>query len=206
MCLLPFGGGGNVLLPPSVPARKLGDYLRVGIVLHFLLAIFIMIAGGYVQGVFQVLGALVGFMSIKNPEGYNFQCVLSYCVYTGMSAFWSLLQIILFFSGATTTESDGSTYGWRYYAAVSMIVVSPFIYIYCAVTSYYLYKELRRVLDEATGQLGEEEAPSYGQSIYGPSASSSSSSSSTWQHQESHPTAPAGFKAFSGQGNRLGGN
>jgi hypothetical protein len=79
------GGGGNILIPPSVPARKLGDYLRVAIGLHFFLAIFIMIAGRYFDGVFDLLGVLIGYMSIKNREGYSFSCVLSYCVFTGQS-------------------------------------------------------------------------------------------------------------------------
>lgn len=77
------GGGGNILIPPSVPARKLGDYLRVAIGLHLFLAVLIMMGRRYFDGVFDLLGVLIGYFGIKNREGYSFSCVLSYCVFTG---------------------------------------------------------------------------------------------------------------------------
>lgn len=103
---------GNVLIPPTEKARKLCDYVRVAIGLHFFLAIFLMIGGRYVDGVFDFLGALVGLFSIKNPEGYSFSCVLCYCVFTGMDVFWACLRLILYFSGASSTDSgELSGYG-----------------------------------------------------------------------------------------------
>ena len=65
---------GNILIPPTERARKLADYVKVAIGLHLFLAIFLMIGGRYVDGVMDLLGALIGFYSIKNAEGYSFQC------------------------------------------------------------------------------------------------------------------------------------
>lgn len=73
-----------------------------------------MIGGRYPDGVFDFLGALVGLFSIKNPEGYSFSCVLCYCVFTGMDVFWACLRLILYFSGASSTDSgelQGSVHG-----------------------------------------------------------------------------------------------
>ena len=65
---------GNILIPPTDKARKIADYLRVAIGLHVFLAVFLMLGGRYPDGVFDLLGALIGFMAIKNAEGYSFQC------------------------------------------------------------------------------------------------------------------------------------
>ena len=127
----PAPRSGNVLIPPTEKARKICDYLRVAIGLHFFLAIFLMIGGRYVDGVFDFLGALVGLFSIKNPEGYSFSCVLCYCVFTGMDVFWACLRLILYFSGASSTDSgelqgSGSgTWRTRSVAATATATIAP---------------------------------------------------------------------------------
>lgn len=201
------GGAGNILIPPSDRARKIGDYLRVGIGLHFGLAIFLMIGGRYIDGVFDLLGAVIGYMGIRNRDGYSFQCVLSYTVFTGMDIFWALLRLILYFSGASATDS-GSTNGWQYYCYVIGLIVSPFIYTFCCVASYYLYKCLKEIVDATQGALNGDDVMGGGgggYAVHRDEPSDSEAGGSSWRHQESHP-APSGFKAFSGTGNRLGGN
>ena len=44
---------GNILIPPTDRARKLADYVRVAVALHFFLAIFLMIGGRYIDGVYE---------------------------------------------------------------------------------------------------------------------------------------------------------
>jgi hypothetical protein len=144
--------GGNILIPPSIAARKLGDYLRVAIGLHCGLAIFLIMGGRYLDGIFDLLGVLIGFMAIRNSEGYSFSCVLGYCVLTGMDLFWSVLRLVLFFAGVT---AYGSSSGWQYYVLVIGLVVSPFVYTFSSVTSYYLSKELKKEVEQQVGGVQE---------------------------------------------------
>jgi len=202
MCLMP---GGNVLIPPSEKGRKICQYLKVAIALHLGLAIFLMLGGRYVDGVFDLLGAMIGFYAIRQPEGYSLQCVLCYCIFCGMDVFWACLRLILYFSGASDTASSFD--GWQYYVFVIGIIISPFIYVFCTVTSYYLYKDLRQAMDESVGGMGMGgDEMGGGGGIYAAPAPAERQPQASWSHAESHPAAPSGFKPFSGTGNRLGGN
>ena len=82
--------------------------------------------------------------------------------------------------------------------------------MFATVSSYYLYKELRNVVNEASGAGGEDGmggGGGYAAQREAAPAAASEGGGQGWSHAESHPTgAPAGFKAFSGQGNRLGGS
>ena len=87
------------------------------------------------------------------------------------------------------------------------VIIAPFIYMFAAVTAYYLYKELRNVVNEAAaGGAGAEEMGGGGYAAQREAPPASAGSGQGWAHAESHPSAPSGFKAFSGTGNRLGGS
>lgn len=207
MCLFP---GSNILIPPTERARKVADYMKVAVALHLVLSIYLMLGGRYIDGVMDLLGAVIGFYSIKNAEGYSFQCVLCYCVFCGMDIFWALLRLILYFSNASSTDS-GDLNGWQYNVYISGMIVAPFIYTFATVSSYYLYKELRNIVNEASGAGGGEEAGMGGGGYAAQQApvSGAAGGGAGWSHQESHPSssaAPGGFRAFSGQGNKLGGS
>ena len=81
--------------------------------------------------------------------------------------------------------------------------------MFACVSSYYLYKELRNVVNEASGAMGDDGmggGGGYAAQAPVPEARQAGGGAG-WSHAESHPSgAPAGFKAFSGQGNRLGGS
>lgn len=119
-----------------------------------------------------------------------------------MDTFWSVLRMILFFAGVSTTV--GSSVGWQYYVAVVGYIIGPFIYLFACVTSYWLYRELKRSVDESNGAAGAEEQGGGGYAAQEPSQSGGGQG---WVHQEAHPSAStSSFKPFSGQGNRLGGS
>jgi len=207
MCLFPFG---NILIPPTDRARKLADYLRVAVGMHFFLAIFLIVGSRYLDGIFDILGALIGWMGIRSSEGYSFQCVLSYCVFCGMDIFWALLRIVLYFAGVSSTDT-GSLAAWQYYIFVIGLVIAPFIYTFATVTAYFLYKELRLVVNESANQgddgvMGGGGGYAQQQDARESSRSGAASSGSQWSHSEAHPAPQPGFKAFSGTGNRLGSN
>lgn len=85
----------------------------------------------------------------------------------------------------------------------------PLLQMFACVSSYYLYKELRNVVNEASGAMGDDGGMGgggYAQAQPVPEARQAGGGAG-WSHAESHPSgAPSGFKAFSGQGNRLGGS
>ena len=87
------------------------------------------------------------------------------------------------------------------------VIIAPFIYMFAAVTAYYLYKELKNVVNEAAaGGAGAEEMGGGGYAAQREAPPAPAGSGQGWSHAESHPSAPSGFKAFSGTGNRLGGS
>jgi hypothetical protein len=85
-----------------------------------------------------------------------------------------------------------------------------FAQVFCCVSSYYLYKDLRQAMDESVGGMGMgNEEMGGGGGIYAAPAPAErqqqqgGGGGASWGHAEAHP-APAGFKPFSGTGNRLG--
>jgi hypothetical protein len=70
MCM---GMGQPILIPPSEKGRAMADYLRTCLVLALLLALTEFIGTKYVSGVFDILAAAIGYMAIRNPEGFNYQ-------------------------------------------------------------------------------------------------------------------------------------
>jgi len=73
MCLFPIDGYQQMLIPPTERARKLAMYTRGVIYFHLLVILGFFLSALYVDGVVDLLGAMIGFMSIRNNRGYNFQ-------------------------------------------------------------------------------------------------------------------------------------
>jgi len=214
MCLIPFGGRANILIPPTQRARQIAVLLRMAIALHFMLVVMLFLSTRYVDGAFDVLGALVGFFSIRNSEGYSLQQVLCYTIFCAMDFFWSCLRIILYFSGAQDAAPDD----WQFWVFIVTLTLSPFLYILCSTTSYYLYKELRTIVTDLQQSmmegLGGGAAYGYNDLDYDRGGAVNPS---IWSQAEANPSGypssasgsaqPAaqasGFRPFSGQGHRL---
>jgi hypothetical protein len=212
-------------IPPNEKAKKLGDYLKVCIYLHFALAGFQLLTFQWINGIFDLLGATIGFMGIRNPEGYNFQSIICYLMFTGMQFVWGIVKMILFFSSADDSSAPAAS--WQLNLYVGMLVAAPIIYLLACVISYQLYKELRAMLQppdvDSVGYDGSNGMPPQQQGFYNPGGVSGTSyaansaqagqagqrgqsgNSNVWSHPEVHPPSDPGFKAFSGAGHKLGG-
>ena len=70
MCL---SMGQPILIPPSEHGRAMADYLRTCLVLALVLALTEFVGSKYVSGVLDILAAALGYMAIRNPEGFNYQ-------------------------------------------------------------------------------------------------------------------------------------
>lgn len=222
MCI-PIGGFSGALITPSEKAKKLGDYLKIAVSLHFTLALFMFLGGRWFDGAFDLLASLIGYMSIRHSEGYSLQQVLCYTIFCGMDFFFAIIRAIMFFAKVVT---DIPSTPWMMYIYIGTLIVAPLIYALCCTLGYQVYKELRLItIDlQESGVLG---APP---SFYGGGAvASSRGSSNMWSHPEIHPGEASsaassssssssstssgrtssnmrpGFKPFSGQGHRLGG-
>lgn len=151
MCLFPVDGYQQMLIPPSQRARKLASALRVVIYGHLIVIIGFFLSALYVDGVVDLLGALIGFMAIRNHRGYNFQQVLCYSIYLGMDCFWSIIRSTLFLLGLTKNQVPLTE--WQYHIYVITITGSGFFYFIGCIVAWQLYRELRtifqRIMDEA---------------------------------------------------------
>jgi len=224
MCLFPMGGWNTYLIPPSEKASKLADYLKVIIGLHFTLAICLFLSILWVDGAFDLFGAAIGYMAIRNPMAYNLQQVLCYTIFCGMDFFWSCIKMIMYFA-KVSNAADAPAAPWQFYIYIATLICGPLIYILASVIGYYLYKELKLTWTNTAmqaSQMGGDpyggraggggqmwgappqapQAPSdygYGGGGYGYSAGSAPRYSSV---SVNAPTS-GGFKPFTGEGHTL---
>jgi len=234
MCVIPIGGFQNILIPPTEKAVKLADYLRVAISLHFVMTIMLFLCGRWLDGALDLIGVAIGYLSIRNPDGYSIQQVLCYTFYCGMDFFWALIRMIMFFAG-TSAESVPDP-NWQFYIYVSAIVAGPLVYLLATIIGYYLYNELKNIINEMQaafdGGMGGPPPDMYSSYAAPPQQQQQQPSSNIWAHSPSHPesrsgaastpssssssvqassassgpaSAASGFKPFTGTGNRLGG-
>jgi len=219
MCLFPLGGFQNLLVNPTDRARRIADYLRVAIYMHFALALCMFLGGRWFDGAFDLIAATIGYMSIRNHDGYSIQQLLCYCIFCGMDFFWAVIRVIMY---ATYVTSDTPTKAWQFYIYVGTLIAAPLIYVLCTYLSYQVYKELRAAVNETVNAL--ENGMPYGggggaaAAGGGGGGGGGGGSASMWRHPEVHPsgapvpvaattgnTAAGGFKPFTGTGHRLGG-
>lgn len=200
-------------IQPNERAAKIADYFRVVIYLHMALALACFLGTRYIDGVLDLLGAVVGYMSIRNPDGFNFQYILCYVTFCVFVFFYAIVTMILFFAGSTSASPSAT---WQLNIYVATLVAGPVIYICGAVLGYHLYKELRSMMMPDGMAAGDQQQGGGGGS-YIPQENAADS----WRHQEIHPDGgvaavsggsratsasnTSGFRAFSGQGHKLGG-
>mmetsp|Transcript_24447 Transcript_24447/g.36671 ORF Transcript_24447/g.36671 Transcript_24447/m.36671 type:complete len:198 (+) Transcript_24447:94-687(+) len=143
MCLFPMDGYNQMLIPPTERARKIAFLLRIVIYFHLIVIAGFFMSALYVDGVVDLLGALIGYMAIRNRRGYNFQQVLCYSIYLGMDCFWSIIRCILFYFGLSRNQVP--LVEWQYYVYVITITASGLFYAIGSIIAWRLYKELREI-------------------------------------------------------------
>jgi len=217
--------GRSLLVPPTEKARHLAEFLKVAVILHFILAIFMFVAGRWYDGILDLIAAIIGWLSVRQSEGYSIQQLLCYCVFCGVDVFIAIIEFITYFANVGTQVP---TQLWQLYIYIGTLIAAPIIYTLACTFSYKIYNELRHVVNEVAamaenggaGMGGGGPGAAYG-GYYGGAATGAAAGASggpgLWSHQEVHPDSgtasssassaanAGGFKAFSGQGHRLGG-
>jgi len=192
MCFFPGGGFQNVLVPPNDRARRLADYLRVAIAMHFLLAIFMLLGGRWFDGAFDLVASAIGYMSVRQPDAFSIQQLLCYCIFCGMDFFWAVIRVIMFVSNVT---NDAPNKAWQFYIYVGTLIAAPLVYILCTYLAYQVYKELKNTVNDmvANMEAGAGVPPAPG--VYGgqqSQAGSGSGGAGMWSHPEVHPAGSGG--------------
>ena len=217
MCIMPQR---QVLIPPTAKASAIAVYMRVVLVFHLLYAVLNFLTGNWVQGVFDLLGALVGMMAIRSREGYSYQPVFCYCLFCAIR-----FVITLIFTGIAFSRPDLGTSTmarWQFWLVVVQAALAPFIFASGACLAWLLFQELKKVIDEMSASVVGGDDSGGGFYSGGPVAPSRAAPSNQTPllggasslggggggGVVSPPVVepPNGFRPFAGQGHRLGGS
>lgn len=186
-----------------------------------ILAVSRMLINQTFQSMFDLLAVLCGYIAIRHAEGYALQQVLCYGTFCFVSFIWSVVILIIAF----VNPPQPFTSAWIFYLYYGSIMASPIIYFLSSILSFYLYKELKATYNETILNNSGPGAPVPGSSVaparggarpaaFGGMSNIRTGSNydqvpndSRQQSSKQNSTTGAGssaFKAFAGQGRRLG--
>ena len=224
-----MGMGQQILIPPTEKARLIADYIRACFGLLLALALLKFLSLGILSGVLTLLAVFLGYMAIRNPEGYNYQSVICFLIFQAAFFFYALISLFISVAGISTPGSSVPTVPWMFYLYSAGMLAGPVVYALSTYFTYQLYKQMKGVLDEMMmgaaggGMDGGGGGPLMGNGydVQPPSDRERrdrdrQAGAGMWRHEERHPepppvapSAPAAggggaFTAFSGQGHKLG--
>jgi hypothetical protein len=150
-------------LQPTPKARRWAFWLSGLLILHCGLAVVEFAALSIIDGFFDLIGAMVGFCAIRDPNRYNVYQVLCYCIYTGMDFFWGIIRVALL---ATKTTKIPGNARWQYELYVVSVIGGTILYMLACGVSLVLYRELRRIL-LSLSQPALEAGVGFGQGAFG---------------------------------------
>jgi hypothetical protein len=150
MCLFgPYAAN----IPPTPKAIQLAKYFKFVVFCQVVLAVLGILAGRYIDSIFLLLIALIGFLHVRSDDGYSLQ--LS-CVFI-MNTFYFIWSIILLaLASAGVDVYIVPTDGWKNTLFWISVIGGPIFYLFAAVLSKLIYNELRNVLmAEVERQMGD---------------------------------------------------
>ena len=202
MCM---GMGQQMLIPPTDKARLIADYMRACFVLLLILSVIAFVIVDVLNGIINLLCVFIGYMAIRNPEGYNYQQVVCFLMLQAILFFFALIKLFLTLGGITSIGSP-PTATWAFYVFGGGLLGAPVVYALSLYFTYSLYKQMKVVLDEMMNGLqggggdggGGGPLMGNGYDVQAPSRESRERDSQRdrqagagmWRHEERHP-APA---------------
>ena len=228
MCM---GMGQQMLIPPTEKARLIADYLRACFGLLLVLSLLEFLSLVIIGGFLDLVAVFVGYMAIRNPEGYNYQQVVCFLILQAAFFFYAVIRLFTNVAGIKTIGSTAPTAQWAYYIYATGMLAGPIVYTLSIYFTYQLYKQMKIVLDEMMNGMagggadggGGGPLMGNGYDVQAPSDRERrdrdrQAGAGMWRHEERHPdpppvapsapaVPPAGggsFTAFSGQGHKLG--
>ena len=222
MCM---GMGQQMLIPPTEKAVLIADYLRACFGLILALALLEFLSLQYVSAILDLLAVFIGYMAIRNREGFNYQQVVCFLMLQAVFLIYALIRLFTNLAGITKVSAPPSLL-WMFSIYRAGLLAGPIVYILSIYFTYQLYKQMKEVLDEmmtgmvAGGGGGGGGGPLMGNGydVQAPSDRESrdrdrQAGAGMWRHEERHPDPPpaaapaaggGSFTAFSGQGHKLG--
>ena len=220
--------GQQALIPPTGKASILAHYLRLVVFLHFLTAVLSFVSLQIIPGVFDLFGSLIGFLALRKKEGYAFQQVFCYTIFSAIRFITSIITAGLAYSDSDLGLSKLPT--WQFWLCVVVWSVQPFVFASGASLGYLLQMELRKMLLDMEQQMagGGPSQPAGASALFGPLGGGRGGAGTSAPRQEAASDsgsyqAPllggsggvagaaaasdsqSNFRAFAGQGHRLGG-
>jgi len=218
MCLFPFGGLQNILVPPTPKAKKLAVAFRVVLVFHLLFVIFSFLSEQWLDASLDLLAFAIGVCAIKSPDGYSFQQCLCYTILVGVRFVWEAIRMAIFFSGVSSDAGGVALPGpeWQQKIYAGTLIAGPIIYTVATILGWMLYKELKNIINEMASTMQNSDwgngPPAgfmydQGSGGYSQVPTSGAGGGATYRSSVSSSTADTSsgsFKAFAGQGHKLG--
>ncbi|GAB5366011.1 hypothetical protein AAMO2058_001107800 [Amorphochlora amoebiformis] len=158
MCLFPSGGGQIALqVVQGSDVDKWRQTLVAVCIGHFVLGLLNIISLNVWDGMFDLLGAGIGYYGSREKERILPTMILCYTVFVIMDCFWACLNSLLLL--ADVKEVPGPA--WRQNLYRGVVYASVFFYFIAIFVSYKVYKLLQRQWN-ATFGVEEGGIPPYG--------------------------------------------
>jgi len=201
MCF-PFGGGQQgLVLPPNDKARKYGDLFRVLLIGYIVLVVAYFLVFEWISGLIDILGGVIGYLSVRDRNGYNAQQMLCFTILAILRFVWGLVELIAFAAGVSE-KTFSTSWGKDLYAIV--FSVGCLYYFFMGYLAFIIYGELRKIAAAFVYGGGFDQGAPPPNNFPAPGWARDE------DREDGRPQAPAaapqGFQAFSGKGYRLGGN
>ena len=215
-----------MLIPPTAKASAIASYMRVVIIFHFIYSILNFLTQNWLQGIFDLLGAMLGLLAVRSKEGYAYQQVLCYCMFCGIRFVITIIITAIAFSQRDLGTDTMAA--WQFWLFVGQAVMAPFVFASGACLAWLLFQELKKVIEEmAANPSGDDSGGGFNSGFYSGGQPASSNPSSSYQAPllggaGAPPSSsasgggsalspavvepPSGFRPFAGQGHRLGGS
>eukprot|EP00466_Bigelowiella_natans_P021423 jgi/Bigna1/133415/aug1.21_g8123 len=137
-----------------IPAGRLLGFI---VAFHFLVGLCWIVGMALWSGTYDIMGATLGYITLRRPTGYSIQGVWCYFVFVTIGLIWASSKVALLASG-TQKLPDQAYQGDCFRVAA---FCGTILYIFGSTTSLTLYVELRKqiliVRREVLDELSEYE-------------------------------------------------
>ena len=212
-----FGFGSPILVPANAKASVVAHYLRLVLVAHFMLALMELLSTQYIGGIFDFFGVLIGYMALRKREGFAYQQVLCYTVLSVIRFIISVIYSAISFADSKF-DLNGNIAAWQFYIAIITYCAAPIIFSIGIALGVTLFKELKNEMNSEDSANRVESGQGGGggmmSGMFGQSAAAApppADANGSYQApllsggaRSEPPPVLSGFRAFAGQGHRLG--
>lgn len=162
----------------------------------------------YIDAIFDLLIFVFGCIALSHKNGYGLSQIQCYFYMTGFNFVWGIIRVCLWAAGVTMYSEPSYKYGK--YVLATAIIGAVVVYFFAALASYKLYKHLMTAYREGEQAAFQQQGGAYAQTSAPQENTRSFAHTNNRQnrnmnnHRAASANEPSGFKAFSGQGHRLG--